>query len=147
MVHPEHRTVRADETEPSDRLTPVYPTTEGLHQQSVRRLVGARVAALEREALDDYLAPALASHSLAGEPWPPLADALRYLHSPPRDAATELLLVGAASVLAPHRARGAHRAALELAAIGRERRAPSARGRCPTAPRGSTRFAPRCRSR
>jgi ATP-dependent DNA helicase RecG len=94
MVHPEHRAVRADDAEPGDRLTPVYPTTEGLHQQTVRRLVAQALAVLEREPLDDYLAPALASRALAGAPWPPLAEALRYLHLPPRDAATALLLSG-----------------------------------------------------
>ncbi len=94
MVHPEHHAVRPDEAEPDDRLTPVYPTTEGLHQQTVRRIVAHALAALERETLEDYLAPALASHSVAGAPWPSLAEALRYLHSPPRDAATELLHSG-----------------------------------------------------
>ncbi len=94
MVHPEYRAVRADEAEPGDRLTPVYPTTEGLYQQTVRRLVEQAVALLEGDALDDYLAPALATRTLAGAPWPPLAEALRYLHAPPRDAATALLLSG-----------------------------------------------------
>jgi ATP-dependent DNA helicase RecG len=94
MVHPEHRVVRADDAEPANNLTPVYPTTEGLHQQSVRRIVERAVAVLEREAIDDYLAAPLASHSLAGERWPPLEFALRYLHAPPRDAATDLLLAG-----------------------------------------------------
>ena len=94
MVHPEYRAVRADEAEPGDRLTPVYPTTEGLYQQTVRRLVEQALALLEGDALEDYLAPALASRTLAGAPWPPLADALRYLHAPPRDAATALLLSG-----------------------------------------------------
>ncbi|HET7609191.1 MAG TPA: ATP-dependent DNA helicase RecG, partial [Gammaproteobacteria bacterium] len=92
MVHPEHRAVTAEDSEPSDRLTPVYPTTEGLYQQTLRRVVERAVAALEHEKLEDYLAPALKLRSLAGEPWPPLATALAYLHSPPRDAATELLL-------------------------------------------------------
>jgi ATP-dependent DNA helicase RecG len=94
MIHPEHHAVRADDAEPDDRLTPVYPTTEGLHQQSIRRMVARALAALEQEALEDYLAPALVSHSVAGVPWPSLTEALRYLHSPPRDAATELLHSG-----------------------------------------------------
>jgi ATP-dependent DNA helicase RecG len=94
MVHAEHRAVGAEEAEPSDRLTPVYPTTEGLYQQTLRRIVARAVAALEHETLDDYLAPVLESRSLAGKPWPSLAAALTYLHSPPRDAATELLLSG-----------------------------------------------------
>ena len=94
MVHPEHRAVGADETEPSDRLTPVYPTTEGLRQQTLRGVIARAVAALDHEVLEDCLAPALASRSLAGEPWPSLTDALRYLHAPPRDAPTPLLQSG-----------------------------------------------------
>jgi ATP-dependent DNA helicase RecG len=94
MVHPEHRAVRADDAEPSDRLTPVYPTTEGLYQQTVRRLVEHALLVLEREPLHDYLEHALATRELDGQPWPSLNIALRYLHSPPRDAATHLLLAG-----------------------------------------------------
>jgi ATP-dependent DNA helicase RecG len=94
MVHPDHRAVRADDAEPGDRLTPVYPTTEGLYQQTVRRLVEQALAVLERETLDDHLAAALQSRTLAGSHWPALADALRYLHAPPREAATALLLAG-----------------------------------------------------
>jgi ATP-dependent DNA helicase RecG len=94
MAHPEHRTVGAEEAEPSDRLTPIYPATEGLHQQTLRRIVARALAVLEHETLEDYLAPALKMHSLAGEPWPPLQAALTYLHTPPRDAATQLLLTG-----------------------------------------------------
>jgi ATP-dependent DNA helicase RecG len=94
MVHPEHRAVRPDDDEPSDRLTPVYPTTEGLYQQTVRRIVDRALAALEHDTLEDYLAPVLASHSLDGAPWPTLAAALSYLHSPPRDAETGLVLSG-----------------------------------------------------
>ncbi len=95
MVHPEHRAVRADDAEPTDRLTPVYPTTEGLHQQSVRRIAERALAALEHEPLEDYLAPALASRTLAGGgAWPSLAEALPCVHSPPRGVATELLLMG-----------------------------------------------------
>jgi ATP-dependent DNA helicase RecG len=94
MIHPEHRVVGADQAEPSDRLTPVYPTTEGLYQQTLRGIVARAVAVLEQESLEDHLAPALAARSLAGEPWPSLTDALRYLHAPPRDAPTALLVSG-----------------------------------------------------
>jgi ATP-dependent DNA helicase RecG len=95
MIHPEHRVVSAADSEPSDHLTPVYPTTEGLHQQSARRLVARALAALEQETPEDFLAPLLASRAQAGgAPWPSLAESLRYLHAPPRDAATELLLTG-----------------------------------------------------
>ena len=70
-----------DEAEPSDRLTPVYPTTEGLHQQSVRRIVERALAALEHETLEDYLAPALASRFAGRQRLGRRSrEALRYLH-------------------------------------------------------------------
>jgi ATP-dependent DNA helicase RecG len=94
MVHPEHRAVRPDDDEPGDRLTPVYPTTEGLYQQTVRRLVEQALALLKLGELDDYLASALQSRALDASPWPSLAEALCYLHTPPRDAATALLVSG-----------------------------------------------------
>jgi ATP-dependent DNA helicase RecG len=94
LVHPEHRVVRADELEPTTSLTPVYPTTEGLHQQTLRRLVERALAVLEQEPLTDPLAPLLAARTIDGEPWPSLSAALAYLHAPPRDAATDLLLTG-----------------------------------------------------
>jgi len=94
MVHPEYRVVGAEEAEPDDHLTPVYPTTEGLHQQGVRRVVQRARAALAHERVEDYLVDALASRTIAGTPWPSLAAALDYLHAPPRDAATDLLLAG-----------------------------------------------------
>jgi ATP-dependent DNA helicase RecG len=94
MVHPEHRLVRVDETEGSNELTPVYPTTEGLHQQTLRRLVARALAALDEEPLPDFLADTLAQRNEAEGPWLSLEVALRYLHAPPRDAATEALLAG-----------------------------------------------------
>jgi ATP-dependent DNA helicase RecG len=94
MVHPEYRAVGAEEAEPDDHLTPVYPTTEGLHQQSVRRVVQRARTALAHEPLEDYLEDALAARTIAGKPRPRLAAALDYLHAPPRDAATDLLLLG-----------------------------------------------------
>jgi ATP-dependent DNA helicase RecG len=94
MVHPEHRVVRADEPEPTAQLTPVYPTTEGLHQQTLRRLIEQALAHLTREPLTDYLAEPLRARALGDQPWPTLAAALAYLHAPPRDAATEALLAG-----------------------------------------------------
>jgi ATP-dependent DNA helicase RecG len=94
MVHPEHRVVRPEESGPGDELTPVYPTTEGLHQQTLRRLVARAVAALDTEPLQDFLAVPLVARRQGDVPWPSLAAALRYLHAPPRDAATSALIAG-----------------------------------------------------
>ena len=94
MVHPEHRVVRPDEPEPAAQLTPVYPTTEGLHQQTLRKLIEQALARLTLEPLTDYLAELLRARPLGEEGWPTLDAALVYLHAPPRDASTTALLTG-----------------------------------------------------
>jgi ATP-dependent DNA helicase RecG len=78
MVHPEYRTVA--DAEPSDTLTPIYPTTEGLHQARLRAIIDAALKLLDDESIEDYLAETIR------DDWPPLAEALRYLHRPPPDA-------------------------------------------------------------
>jgi len=78
MVHPRYRIVAPDEPLPST-LTPVYPTTGGLAQATLRKLV---LEALESEPIEDTLPEALlARHGLA-----PLAESVRLLHRPPPGA-------------------------------------------------------------
>ena len=74
MVHPRYRVVHADEPLP-EALTPVYPTTAGLSQQALRRLIDQ---ALDAAALDDPLPPQV----LARLRLPALGDALLSLHHP-----------------------------------------------------------------
>ena len=88
MVHPEHRVIGANEPEPTAALTPIYPSTEGLHQAALRRLVEQLLARLEREPLADYLWDQVARGS------PTITDAIRYLHRPPQDADAALLTSG-----------------------------------------------------
>ena len=88
MVHPEYSFVGSDEDVLSDRLTPVYPTTEGLYQQRLRSLVEQALSRLETAPLEDYVQPLL-PHG-----WPTLDTALRLLHGPPRDVDKESLLNG-----------------------------------------------------
>ncbi|MHB1216345.1 MAG: ATP-dependent DNA helicase RecG [Thiobacillus sp.] len=78
MVHP--RFVRADETTPlSTQLTPVYPTTAGLGQATLRRLVG--------RALTAPIADTLPADWLAELGLPELEASIRLLHQPPLDCA------------------------------------------------------------
>ena len=86
--------MRAGEPDPGTALTPVYPTTEGLHQQTLRRLIERVLETLGTEPLPDHLAEALRGRTVNGEPWPTLSAALLYLHAPPADAAVEALLTG-----------------------------------------------------
>jgi len=78
MVHPRYRIVAPGEPLPST-LTPVYPTTAGLAQATLRKLV---LEALESEPIEDTLPAALLErHGLA-----PLAESVRLLHRPPPGA-------------------------------------------------------------
>ncbi|OIR01749.1 ATP-dependent DNA helicase RecG [mine drainage metagenome] len=75
MVHPRARAVAAGETL-ATALTPVYPTTAGLTQASLRRLI---LQALDRADLTDTLPDELRRrYALA-----PFAAAVRSLHQPP----------------------------------------------------------------
>lgn len=78
MVHPRVRAVAADEGLP-EALTPVYPTTAGVGQATLRKLVDR---ALHSEALDELLP----SSWRARLGLPGFAAALRELHHPPPDA-------------------------------------------------------------
>ena len=74
MVHPRFRAVAEDEALP-DRLTPVYPTTAGLGQATLRRLIGR---ALENEDLAETLPEAMRRRFAL----PDFGDSLRRLHLP-----------------------------------------------------------------
>ncbi len=78
MVHPQMRVV--DEGAPlKETLTPVYPTTAGLGQQTLRKLIGRALATCD---LDDSLPPSVVQeHQLAA-----FADSVKYLHEPPPSA-------------------------------------------------------------
>jgi len=78
MIHPEYGVVSDAEREQPDTLTPVYPSTEGLQQQRLRRLAEQALAALAEQPLIDYLGDRLPS------PWPSINEAIRGLHRPPR---------------------------------------------------------------
>ncbi|MBK6676423.1 MAG: ATP-dependent DNA helicase RecG [Rhodocyclaceae bacterium] len=77
MIHPRFRVIRGDEPLP-DRLTPIYPTTAGLSQGVLRKLIQH---ALDQADLADTL-PEPIRRRLA------MADfgaSLRFLHQPPPD--------------------------------------------------------------
>jgi ATP-dependent DNA helicase RecG len=83
MVHPKCRAVE-DDTPLQQSLTPVYPTTAGLAQPILRKLI---VNALETLPLPDTLPDALLGKlKLAG-----FADSIRLLHNPTPDIAASAL--------------------------------------------------------
>lgn len=83
IIHPRFHVVREGEPLPN-RLTPVYPTTAGLGQTTLRRLIER---ALERSDLTDTLPPA----ELARLGLPAFAAAVRLLHTPPPELALAVL--------------------------------------------------------
>ena len=84
MIHPECRRLEDDAPPVSDRLTPVYPTTAGLRQFTLRGLAEQALAHLEAEtAFPDLLPPPLRAQLRLM----PLGEAVRLLHQPPLDVA------------------------------------------------------------
>ncbi|MBU3592586.1 ATP-dependent DNA helicase RecG [Polynucleobacter sp. 71A-WALBACH] len=92
MVHPTVRAVTPDSPLPAS-LTPVYPASAGISQTIIRKAVlqALRDASL-KESLAEFLPPKLMAEILPTNDWPPLQDAIAYLHQPPADANTQSLL-------------------------------------------------------
>lgn len=79
MVHPEHQIVVEHAPVPLDTsLTPVYPTTQGLTQARLRKLVDQALRSVAAAGVDELL-PTTWLDELG---LPRLADALRLLHRP-----------------------------------------------------------------
>ncbi|HUU72838.1 MAG TPA: ATP-dependent DNA helicase RecG [Burkholderiales bacterium] len=75
MVHPRYRTLRGDVPLP-DSLTPVYPTTSGLSQDSIRKTVARALRETElSETLPESTRKHLKLHSFEAS--------VRLLHNPP----------------------------------------------------------------
>jgi ATP-dependent DNA helicase RecG len=83
MVHPQYRVVGAEEPV-AEALTPVYPTTAGLSQAALRKLVQAALATCD-------LADTLPDEVFRPLGLPGFAASIAYLHQPPPDAPLELL--------------------------------------------------------
>jgi len=83
MVHPRYRVAAAD-APVAEVLTPIYPTTAGMGQDSLRRLIAR---ALDSESLAETL-PSSLLESLG---LPPFEAAVRLLHNPPPDIAQAAL--------------------------------------------------------
>ena len=91
MVHPEYQRLVEGESAPvEDRLTAVYPTTEGIHQITLRKLSDQALQLLGTDSLPEWLPDELLVKLQLGD----LQSALRYVHRPPRDADLEALEAG-----------------------------------------------------
>jgi ATP-dependent DNA helicase RecG len=91
IIHPEYQ-IRGAEADPAvaDALTPIYPSTEGLHQATWRSLTDQALEWLGRGA--SLLPDLLPMEVAAPLGLPDLAAAIAYLHRPPLTANLDDLL-------------------------------------------------------
>ena len=83
MVHPEYHCLDGDDPPAlEDCLTPVYPSTEGLHQLTLRNLTAQALAYLDKET-ESPLPELLPPDVLERLQMPSLVEAIRLIHRPP----------------------------------------------------------------
>ncbi|HDR1022254.1 TPA: ATP-dependent DNA helicase RecG [Pasteurella multocida] len=87
--HPEYQIIR--DNAPlvlEETLTPIYSTTEGLKQNSLRKLTDQALAVLDKIQIAEILPNEFNPHPFS------LKDAIRFLHRPPPDVSLEVLEKG-----------------------------------------------------
>ena len=124
MVHPQYqRLAESADIALDDRLSPVYPTTEGLGQKRLAGVIAKALQLLPTEEQLELIPPSLcADHGLTS-----LREALLYVHRPPPDAPIDQLTQGthpAQQRLAFEELLTQHMSLKRLRAAVRERRAP-----------------------
>ncbi|MGR5541225.1 ATP-dependent DNA helicase RecG, partial [Vibrio campbellii] len=78
IVHPKYKLHTTERTEKlEETLTPVYPTTEGLRQITLRNLTDQALKLLEGSAVQELLPSGLYDHQIT------LSQALHTIHRPP----------------------------------------------------------------
>ena len=89
IIHPDYR-LFSEPTELSveETLTPVYPTTDGLRQTTLRNLTDQALALLEKSAVTELLPAGLYGQQMT------LAQALQLMHRPTADISLEQLDAG-----------------------------------------------------
>ena len=93
MTHPEYENIDSEKPTPVDAtLTPIYSTTEGLHQLTFRNLTEQALAILHTEELTlrELIPPEL----LPSPQRVSLGDAIQFLHRPPPEVDLETLTAG-----------------------------------------------------
>ncbi|TNF91232.1 MAG: ATP-dependent DNA helicase RecG, partial [Gammaproteobacteria bacterium] len=88
MIHPEAERLDLDDPSPLPQtLTPIYPTTEGLHQLSIKRILGQVIDKLKT----DGIAETLPQDWLDRNDFPDVSTAMLRLHNPENKADSELI--------------------------------------------------------
>ncbi len=91
LYHPEYKRIAEGEPLPvQDRLTPLYPTTDGVHQGRLRQLCEQALDLLARHPVPDYLPQSLLDQLQL----PALNEAVRTLHNPPTGADLDQFSLG-----------------------------------------------------
>ncbi len=90
MTHPEYRVLTPDFVMPvEERLTPIYPTTDGVSQLMWRKLTQQALQLLANGGMLHDILPASLLQALQ---FPSLKEALHFVHRPPTDAPLEMLV-------------------------------------------------------
>ncbi len=88
MIHPEFEVLDPLNPSPLEQnLTPVYPTTEGLHQLSITKIIRQVIFQLDRDDMPETLPEAWLSRNN----FPDFKSAMLSLHSPQQQTDTELI--------------------------------------------------------
>jgi ATP-dependent DNA helicase RecG len=98
MVHPEYKVIASpDQCITENRLTPVYPLTEGLSQNVIRKAVkqALDLCSQQPELLTDWIPEAILKQYC----YPALADAIQTLHAPDESVSIEALQNGSVPAL------------------------------------------------
>lgn len=90
IVHPEYRRVADGPGVLEDRLTPVYPMTEGVTQGRLRMLIGLALRELDTAGVREWLPESI----LQPLGLPSLRTALEFVHRPPVDVELDELEAG-----------------------------------------------------
>ncbi len=93
MAHPEYQFLKENEEVVLDEnLSPIYPTTEGIHQLTIRNLMSQVIEKLKKDKLP--LANLIPNKLLEKYHWSTLKEALLYIHNPPVDVQLDALSEG-----------------------------------------------------
>lgn len=89
IIHPEYKIKpNADHIELQNTLTPIYPTTEGIRQITLRKLIAQALTLLDTCAINELI-PTPFNRGLISLP-----QAIQTLHRPPPDIPLDLLVKG-----------------------------------------------------
>ena len=89
IIHPEYKFLEQDnDVEVDETLTPVYPTTDGLKQLTLRNLTQQALSYLDKGMLTELLPDGLYQSQMS------LKDAIALIHRPPPEVSNELIEQG-----------------------------------------------------